>query len=217
MLPHNRPLLYLISNRLAFPHNHESTTIEIIREAAQAGCQLIQIREKDLSARDLRKFTRAVIEAAQPLGAKVLVNDRLDVAIATGADGVHLRSSSLSASKARAIVAGKGLKDFLIGASTHSLAEAQTAETGGADFIVCGSVYDTPSKRSYGPPMGIERFAEICQSVKIPALALGGVNLSNFHEPLQRGAAGIAAIGLFTDRQDVRRNVERIAGYRPPC
>jgi thiamine-phosphate pyrophosphorylase len=203
-------LLYLISNRLAFPHNPETTTIEVAREAAQAGCRLIQIREKDLSARALCEFARSVIDAVRPYGAKVLVNDRLDVAFATGADGVHLRASSLRASDAHKVAAGKGNNDFLIGVSTHSLDEALAAESGGADFLVCGPVYDTPSKREYGFPIGIDRFAVICRTVKIPVLALGGINISNFREPLRRGAAGIAAIGLFTDPQNVRSNVEKM-------
>jgi thiamine-phosphate pyrophosphorylase len=138
------------------------------------------------------------------------VNDRLDVAIAAGADGVHLPVLSFPASEARAVVRNKGLNDFIIGVSTHSLAEAREAESGGADFIVCGPVYETPSKRAYGAPIGIESFAEICGSVKIPVLALGGIDISNYQEPLRRGAAGIAAIRLFADEESVEINIERI-------
>ncbi|MCI0338328.1 MAG: thiamine phosphate synthase [Acidobacteria bacterium] len=216
-MPQSRPFLYLISNRQAFRRSPDITEleswqlqIEVIREAAQAGCQLVQIRERDLSARDLCNFTRAAIGAARPHGAKILVNDRLDVAITAGADGVHLRVSSLPASEVRSIVSGRGLRDFLIGVSTHSLAEAQRAESSDADFIVCGPVFATPSKSSFGSPLGKERFAEICRSVKIPALALGGINLSNFRELLRSGAAGIAAIGLFIDRENLKLNIETI-------
>jgi thiamine-phosphate pyrophosphorylase len=219
-LPHNHPWLYLISNRHAFHHNPEISDIqsrqlqiETIREATQAGCQLVQIREKDLNTRELSALTRAVIDVARPNGAKVLINHELDVALATGADGVHLRVTSMPASEARAIVAGKGLNDFLIAVSTHSLDQAQAAESGGADFVVCGPVFDTPSKREYGPPLGIERFSEICKSVKIPVFALGGINLSNYRETLERGASGIAAIGLFTDRKKLRMNIQVIQGF----
>jgi thiamine-phosphate pyrophosphorylase len=138
------------------------------------------------------------------------VNDRLDVAIAAGADGVHLPALSFPASEARAIVLSRGLNDFIIGVSTHSLVEARRAEAGGADFIVCGPVYDTPSKRAYGVPIGIESFAEICGSVKIPVLALGGIDLTNFQEPLRHGAAGIAAIRMFADEEKVKINIETI-------
>jgi thiamine-phosphate pyrophosphorylase len=130
--------------------------------------------------------------------------------MAAGADGVHLRASSIPAREARAAAARRGLHDFLIGVSTHSIAEARLAEEGGADFIVCGPVYDTPSKRAYGPPLGLERFAEICGAVKIPTLALGGVNLSNYREPLRRGAAGVAAIGLFADPDSIEQNIQSI-------
>jgi thiamine-phosphate pyrophosphorylase len=207
-------LLYLITDRRAFLRNPETTLAdavqsqaEAIGRAAQAGLQLIQIREKDMSAKALCEFTREVIERARPHGARVLVNDRLDVALATGADGVHLRASSIPAHEVRASVVKKGLDDFLIGVSTHSIAEARLAEDGGADFIICGPVYDTPSKRAYGPPLGLERFAEICATVKIPTLAIGGINLSNYHEPLRRGGAGVAAIGLFTDADKLEENI----------
>lgn len=218
-LPHHLPLLYLISNRHACRLNPDISNVEeaqlaAIRLAAQAGCQLIQIREKDLSPRALVHFTRQAIAAARPHGAKVLVNDRLDVALAAGADGVHLRVSSLSAEEVRAVVTSKGLKDFLIGVSTHSLAEAATAEADGADFIVCGPVYETPSKQAYGAPLGLHRFAEICQTVRIPVLALGGISAANFHEPLRYGAAGIAAISLFCDTANLPSQIRAL--QQPP-
>jgi thiamine-phosphate pyrophosphorylase len=209
--------LYLITNRLAFLRSAEIShddlprlQLEAIAKAAQAGCQLIQIREKDMSAKALSAFTRAAIERARPIGARVLVNDRLDVAMAAGADGVHLRASSIPAREVRAVAAQRGLHDFLIGVSTHSIAEARLAEEGGADFIVCGPVYDTPSKRAHGAPLGLDLFAEIRRAAQIPVLALGGINLSNYHEPLRRGAAGIAAIGLFTDVENLEQTIRSI-------
>ncbi len=218
-----KPLLYLITDRRAFLRNPEDADasatrwqIEAIRQAAQSGCQLIQIREKDLTARSLAELTRAAINVARPHGARVLVNDRLDVALAAGADGAHLRVSSIPPSEARAIADSRGLKDFLIGVSTHSVAEARAAEEGGANFIVCGPVFDTPSKRGYGPPLGLDQLATICQSVTIPALAIGGINLSNFRETLQTGAAGVAAISLFTDLQNIERNIEAMLGQCSP-
>jgi thiamine-phosphate pyrophosphorylase len=207
------PLLYLITDRLAFLRNPEIThadaarlQLEAIGKAAQAGCQLIQIREKDMSAKTLDAFTRAAIQCARPHGARVLVNDRLDVAMATGADGVHLRVSSIPAREAR----------DLIGASTHSIAEARQAEDGGADFIVCGPVYNTMSKQVYGPPLGLELLAEICDATAIPALALGGINLSNYREPLRRGAAGIAAISLFADMDNLEPRIRTILNTTLP-
>jgi thiamine-phosphate pyrophosphorylase len=213
--------IYLITDRQAFRRNPQTTEgelrhaqLEAIARAAQAGCQLIQIREKDLAARDLYEFTCAAIARARPHGARVLVNDRLDVALATGADGVHLRVTSLPLAKTRSVITQQGLRDFLLGVSTHSLNEAQAAEADGADFIVCGPVYDTPSKRAYGAPLGIERFADICRAVKLPVFALGGIKLDNFREPLERGATGIAAIGLFTDLASLQQNVRSIIEAR---
>jgi thiamine-phosphate pyrophosphorylase len=208
------PLLYLITSRQTLrpatdpPGADEwQAQLAIVGEAAEAGCPLIQIRERDLPARRLAAFTRAAIAAAHPHGARVLVNDRLDVALATGADGVHLRASSLSAAEARQLTQGSGRREFLIGVSTHSLTEARAAAAGGADFIVCGPVYDTPSKRPYGPPLGLDRLEEVCRAVSLPVLAIGGITLANFRQPLRRGAAGIAAIGLFADRSRLRSNI----------
>ncbi|MGH9853084.1 MAG: thiamine phosphate synthase [Blastocatellia bacterium] len=214
-------MLYLITDRRAFLRSPEIThagaarlQLEVIGKAARAGCRLIQIREKDMGARALGEFTRAALGRARAHGARVLVNDRFDVAMAIGADGAHLRVSSIPAHEVRAVAVRKGLDDFLIGVSTHSIAEARLAEDGGADFIVCGPVYDTPSKRAFGAPLGLELFAGICGSVKIPVLALGGINLSNYREPLRRGAAGVAAIGLFADVTNLEQNIRSLLNTR---
>lgn len=195
------PLLYLITDRQQFRASSPGISswqlqLEAIALAAQAGCQLIQIREKDLSVRELREFTNSAKALANPHGAKILVNDRVDVALAVGADGVHLRTNSLTVTEVRKIVSPE---IFLIGVSTHSITEAQTAAAGQADFIVCGPVYPTPSKSSFGEPLGLQKFAEICRAMRIPVLALGGITIHNFAAPLAAGAAGIAGIGLFKD------------------
>jgi len=219
-LPDNLPLLYLISSRQIFRHSPEidegraqQIQIEVIAKAAEGGCRLIQVREKDLSDQELTDFTRRAISVARPHGAKVLVNGRIEVALAAGADGLHLPASSIEPAAAREIFARKGLKDFLIGASTHSLAEARKAESGGADFIVCGPLYETATKLVYGSPMGIDCFARICREVKLPVIAIGGITLANFHEPLANGAAGIAAIGLFADPENIMKKIEKIISY----
>lgn len=180
-----------------------------IAVAAQAGCQLIQIRERDLDSRSLSAFAREAIDRAHPHGARVLINDRLDIALAVNADGVHLRTTSLSAAQVRELAKQFGREDVLIGASVHTLAEAQMAAQS-ADFIVCGPVYDTPSKRPYGPPLGLTGLAKIACAVDIPTLAIGGIKIENFRESLQCGAAGIAAIGLFTDLTTLRRHIRTI-------
>ena len=193
-------MLYLITDRLALPAPHWPAQLSLIEQAATLGVSLIQIREKDLSARELAEFARAAIAIARPHGARILINDRVDVAHAVGADGVHLRVNSLAAESVRAIVPS----DFLIGVSTHSLAEARAAQAGGANFITCGPVYKTPSKREYGAPLELAKFREIAASVTLPVYALGGINFENLCEPLRHGAAGLAAISLF-------QNAERLA------
>jgi thiamine-phosphate pyrophosphorylase len=216
-LPDNLPLLYLISNRQAFRRNPEiddsraqQIQIEAIANAALAGCRLIQVREKDMSDQALTEFTRRIISVARPHGAKVLVNERIEAALAADADGLHLPAASI---KPREILEIKGMKDCLIGASTHSLAEARKAQSCGADFIVCGPLFETASKRVYGPPLGIERFHEICREVSLPVLAIGGITIANYREPLLNGAAGIAAIGLFTEQANLKEKVEKIFSF----
>ncbi len=204
------PLIYLITDRQQFTPHHQRQ-LEAIAAAAQAGCQLIQIREKDLPVRELCAFVRAALAQAKPHGARVLVNDRLDVALMAGADGVHLRTNSLPAAEIRRLVPRL---DFLVGVSTHSLTEAQAAETSGADFIVCGPVFPTPSKASYGAPLGLDQFAEICRAVNVPVLALGGLTMSNFAQPLSRGAAGIAAISLFKNLTLLGSNIKIVLSSR---
>ena len=144
----------------------------------------------------------------------MFVNDRLDVAIAAKADGVHLRITSLAAVDVRRVTNNIKPANFLIGVSTHSVAEATAAQTHGADFIVSGPVYDTPSKRDYGSPLGLAKLAEVCRAVEIPVLALGGITLKNFREPLQHGAAGIAAISLFTDLTRLQTVTSTILNFR---
>lgn len=203
------PLLYLITDRQQFaPQPHRQ--LDAIAQAAQAAPPqklLIQIREKDLSARQLTEFVRAALAVAKPHGARVLVNDRLDVALAAGADGVHLRTNSLPTEIVRRLI---HRTEFLVGVSTHSCAEAQAAESSGADFIVCGPVFPTISKASYGAPLSLDQFAEICHRVKLPVLALGGITMTNYAEPLARGAAGIAAISLFKNLATLGSNIKMV-------
>ena len=200
-------MLYLITDRLSLPSPHDTSQLALIEQAARGGVTLIQIREKDWSARELAEFARAAIAVARPHGARILINDRVDVALATGADGVHLRVNSLAVEQVRAITS----PNFLIGVSTHSLAEAQAAQAGGANFITCGPVYETPSKRAYGAPLGLAALREIAEAVSIPTYALGGINTSNLLEPLHHRAAGIAAISLFQNAERMTEVINAVS------
>jgi thiamine-phosphate pyrophosphorylase len=180
--------------------------MDLIGQAAQAGVDLIQIREKDLPARVVGQLVERAVEVVKPYGTRILVNDRFDIALACGAQGVHLTTQSLPSEVVRAQVGDR----LIIGASTHSLEEAKRAEKGEADFIVCGPIFDTPSKRAYGPPLGLETFINIVTQVQIPVLGIGGIDLSNFPPVVACGAAGIAAIRLFIQSPSLKDLVRQV-------
>ncbi|HXR10267.1 MAG TPA: thiamine phosphate synthase [Candidatus Acidoferrales bacterium] len=178
------------------------TLHDSIRRAAAAGTGWIQIREKDLEARPLMELARFAVAETRATSARVLVNDRLDVALAANAAGVHLGEKSLPLEIVTEWRRSTGRLDFLIGVSCHSVEAARAAERGGADYIFFGPVFATPSKAAFGAPQGIERLREVCASVGIPVLAIGGVNSENARACITAGAAGVAAIRLFQDVAD---------------
>ena len=195
----------------------QKTLLWKIEAAAAAGVDWIQIREKDLPDRDCSSLTRAALQrAARPSASKasatrILVNDRMDVALAERADGVHLGEKSLPAAEVSRIVESRGeRKDFLIGVSCHSLQSAKAAASGGADYLFFGPVFATPSKAAFGAPQGLERLAEVSRAVAIPVLAIGGITLANAGECLAAGASGIAAIRLFQDARDMSSLVQSL-------
>jgi thiamine-phosphate pyrophosphorylase len=184
-----------------------------IREATAAGVDWVQIRERYMPARELLAMTKAAI-GVQGSEARILVNDRLDVALAAGAAGVHLGGTSVPAREAvRWLREGNAPAEFLIGVSCHSAKDAREAEDAGASYVFFGPVFETPSKKSYGPPQGIERLAEICKTLHIPVIAIGGVNEENAMECVRAGAAGIAAIRMWQESREpetLKRAVARL-------
>lgn len=201
-LPDSRPLLYYITDRRALPGEDP---VPVIERAIAAGVDLIQLRERDLSARALLTLTESALARTQGRPTRLLVNDRLDIALAAAADGVHLPARGLPVEEVR-----RRFPDLLLGASCHNLEEARRAEEGGADFLVFGPVFETASKRAYGPPVGVERLAEAAGAVRIPVLALGGISLENAAQCLGAGAAGLAAITLFQSSADLGETVRRL-------
>jgi thiamine-phosphate pyrophosphorylase len=177
-----------------------------ILEAARAGVDLIQIREKDLAARPLVELVRRAVEGARGTRARILVNDRLDIALALHTAGVHLPASSLPASAVRRIIPS----GLLVGVSCHSREEAMEAEASGADYILLGPIFETPSKLAYGPPLGLDKLREVAVQLRIPVLALGGITVERVKSCLQAGASGIAGISLFQTCDSLEELVQEL-------
>ncbi len=198
-------LLYYITDRNQFPGDaaeKERLLLATISACAAAGVDYIQLREKDLSVRDLQALaTRVVAAIPADSATKLLINSRSDVALASGAHGVHLTSRDISAIDARAIFTRAGAANAIIGVSAHSLEEVSAAENHGADFAVFAPVFE---KDGAPNPHGIDQLKQICArhagvNGRMPVLALGGITLENAGECMKAGAAGIAAIRLFQE------------------
>jgi thiamine-phosphate pyrophosphorylase len=184
--------------------------LEKIEQAARAGVDWIQIREKDLDGRKVFALVEQAKERVDGSGCRILVNDRLDVALAAGTDGVHLGEQSLPVAEARRFVRGReGPREFSIGASTHSLDAVKEAEASGADYVIFGPIFATPSKLAYGLPHGLEQLEAACW-VTVPVLAIGGITAENARECEAVGAAGIAAIRLFQEARDIAEVVKAL-------
>jgi len=212
------PLLCYVTDRRSLSGIDSQETLgQKIETAAAAGVDWLQIREKDISARACGLLTRKALQLAARSPAsnarptRVLVNDRLDVALSEHAGGVHLGETSLPLPEAKRLVKAQAPSlDFLIGISCHSLEAARSAGSGGADYLFFGPIFPTPSKAAFGAPHGLDRLGEVCRAVAIPVLAIGGISLANASACLAAGASGIAAIRLFQEARDMTSLVQSL-------
>jgi len=222
-----RPCICLVTDRSRLPPSPDSVSdrpalgalAERLTLAGQAGIDLLQIREPDLSAADLASLVRDVRTRLEDhgagSGARIVVNERVDVALAADADGVHLKSDSIPTALVRRHVPAA----FLVGRSVHSLDEARTAEAEGADYLIFGTVFPSGSKPRGHRTAGLDALAAVTQAVRVPVLAIGGISLNTVAAAAEAGAAGVAAIGLFFDAagpmDDLRgRLIQTVAGLR---
>lgn len=187
--------LYLITDRSLLPEDQFCVGIEA---ALKGGVRAIQLREKNLPESELRSLAKDVLKLTQKYNALLILNHRADLAHAIGADGVHLTEASPAVRKIR-----KQFPDLLIGKSTHSLQGAMRAQHQRADFVTFSPVYDTPSKQQYGPPQGLEKLEQVCASLDIPVLALGGIDLSRTSTVREQGAFGVALIRGIWNSPDI--------------
>lgn len=192
------PPLYLITDRRRFAAPATDAELaddewRVLDEAIAAGVGAVQLREKDLAGRALLARAERLAARCRASGVAFFVNDRADVALAADADGVQLPAAGLPVAAAHALLGA----DRRIGCSVHATAEL--ASRAAADFVLFGPVFDTPAKRAFGPPQGLERLAEVTRSTRLPVVAVGGIVPERVADVLHAGAAGVAVIGAILD------------------
>ncbi len=238
-MPDTLPILCYVTDRQSLRtapgENPIDALLGKIEAAASAGVDWIQLREKDLSGKECAALARQALRRVAQTASidnlsrrisapripvpRILVNDRLDVALAERAGGVHLGENSLPIKEAKrlidAVMPGSNVGNgFLAGVSCHSLEAAQSAAAG-ADYVFFGPVFATPSKAAFGAPQGLDLLAKVCRAVAIPVLAIGGITLENAAACLAAGASGIAAIRLFQNAPDLNQLAARLRQLRP--
>ena len=195
--------LYLVSDR---KQTHGRDLLWVLEQALRGGVKAAQIREKDLAGGELFLLAEKAKLLCVKYGAALFVNDRIDVALAVDADGVQIGKASIPVTTARKLLGA----EKLIGVSTHSLQEAQQARRDGADFVLFGPVYSTPSKAEYGSPQGLEALVDVTKNVSLPVYAIGGINSNNVATVKETGVYGVALISAIAAAADPRRSAEEL-------
>jgi thiamine-phosphate pyrophosphorylase len=202
-MPQLESRLFLVTDR---HQTNGRPLVPLLQRVLTVAAPAIQLRERDLSAKELVMLAREVQALTASRRSQLLINDRIDVALALEGVGVHLRSNSLPVPVARRLL-GVGR---LLGVSVHAVEEAVQAESQGADYIIFGPIYETPSKQMFGSPLGIRTLEKACRTVRIPVVGIGGVTASRAHELRQAGAFGAAVITAILGAADVESATHKL-------
>ena len=184
----------------------EAKLVDIISQAIDGGVESVQLREKDLSTVELYVLASEIREITREKGANLIINDRVDIALAVDAEGVHLGWQSLGIEIVRKMIG----HDKLIGFSVHNLQEAKKAEDSGADYVTFSPIFDTAYKDFFIEPLGVEKIGKIKDEIDIPVIALGGINENNVNGVLENGADGIAVISAILQSENPRQSASRL-------
>lgn len=205
------PRIYIISSGEEGDDKGKRLLNQLARLPRSLPC-MVQIREKKLSAKELLTLALKAREIELPEGTLLLMNERLDLALTADLDGVHLPENACSAKVLRPLA-----PKLIYGCSVHSLSALRIAEESGADYLLFGPVFDTPSKRVYGAPQGLEKLGAICQKTSLPVFALGGITPKNATLCMAKGAYGIAALSLFQEKIRLAETIEELYLHLNPC
>lgn len=189
--------LYLVTDRALA---RGRTTVDVVREAVAGGVTCVQLREKASGTREFLEEARAVQAALRGTGVPLIVNDRVDVALAVGADGVHLGQRDMAIADARRL----GSPSWIIGVSAESVADAIRAEQEGADYVGVSPVFATPTKTDHAPPLGLEGLRAIRAAATVPLVAIGGIHAGNAREVIRAGADGLAVVSAIVSADSPR-------------
>jgi thiamine-phosphate pyrophosphorylase len=206
--------LYVITDRLL---SRGRSHAEVVRKAIDGGATCIQLREKDASSRKLYLLACELRAITREKGAIFIINDRLDIALAVGADGVHLGQDDLPVDAVRGITP----PEMILGVSVENARQAREAQAMGASYLGAGAVFATATKADAGEPIGLQAIADICREVDIPVVGIGGINVHNTGQVIKAGAAGVAVISAVVAADDITLAAGKIArvikkAQRPP-
>ncbi|HPT16053.1 MAG TPA: thiamine phosphate synthase [Kiritimatiellia bacterium] len=189
--------LYLVTDRALA---RGRPLADVVRAAVAGGVTCVQLREKEISAREFAAAARELLALLRPLGVPLIVNDRIDVALAAGADGVHVGQQDLSVADARRL----GPPGWIVGVSAESVADAARAERDGADYVGASPVFATPTKTDHAPPLGLDGLRALRAATKLPLVAIGGLHAGNARETIRAGADGLAVVSAIVAADDPR-------------